>query len=305
MVHHMSGKWLDSAICLASFHYQCKQYDEIRPLTFGANPNIRNETRERERVEELKTQQETERQLTHLQYEAKKKKGSLLLKLRRRKGGAPKPADSAKKGSSKKAFKPNTHQNRNPNGFTSPPKWSASFSVGQGEAGEKHFMNLTGMETTVPSLFLQEAAHLYSLLSAVAMSALRADIEGAQSPLTEYIPGTPFPPVNPDELCPDIKFAYFESSPFWTFVYFVLGLDRTPRQRTLYNAARPFRVIGGISDAEAELLQEARGPYAEMALCNLWLKEFISREYLNGSTGKVAPPIVGRAYQFISDGVSA
>jgi hypothetical protein len=164
---------------------------------------------------------------------------------------------------------------------------------------------LTGLDTTVPSLFLQEATHLYSLLSAVAMSTLRNDIEGTQSPLCEYVPGRPFPPVNPDELCSDIKMVYHETNRFWTCLYFILGIDRGPKQRTLYNAARPFGVIGGVSDQEARLLQQARGPYAQMALCNMWLKEFVSREYLNGSTGKVAPPIVGRVYQFCSDGVTA
>ena len=39
------------------------------------------------------------------------------------------------------------------------------------------------------SLFLQEAAHLYSLMSAVAMSSLRADMEGVSSPLCDYVPG--------------------------------------------------------------------------------------------------------------------
>ena len=33
--------------------------------------------------------------------------------------------------------------------------------------------------------------------------------------------------------------------------------------------------------------------------------EFISREYMSGSTGKVAPPIISRLYQFTSDGMSA
>lgn len=39
------------------------------------------------------------------------------------------------------------------------------------------------------SLFLQEAAHLFSLMSAVSMASLRADIEGVQSPLDDYVPG--------------------------------------------------------------------------------------------------------------------
>ena len=73
--------------------------------------------------------------------------------------------------------------------------------------------------------------------------------------------------------------------------------------RTLYNAARPFRVVGGVSDAEIELLQAARGPLAKVALVSMWLQEFISREHLAGSTGKVAPPIISRLYQFTSDGM--
>ena len=73
--------------------------------------------------------------------------------------------------------------------------------------------------------------------------------------------------------------------------------------RTLYNAARPFRVIGGVSDAEIEFLQAARGPLAKVALCSMWLQEFITREYMAGSTGKVAPPILSRLYQFTSDGM--
>lgn len=39
------------------------------------------------------------------------------------------------------------------------------------------------------SLFLQEAAHLYSLMSAVALASLRADMEGVSSPLVDYVPG--------------------------------------------------------------------------------------------------------------------
>lgn len=52
-----------------------------------------------------------------------------------------------------------------------------------------------------PSLFLQELAHLSSLLSAVALSTLRNDIEMAESPLCEYIPGQPWPPVSTAAAC--------------------------------------------------------------------------------------------------------
>ena len=35
----------------------------------------------------------------------------------------------------------------------------------------------------------------------------------------------------------------------------------------------------------------------------MWLQEFISREFANGSMGSVAPPIISRLFQFTSDGM--
>ena len=71
----------------------------------------------------------------------------------------------------------------------------------------------------------------------------------------------------------------------------------------LLNTCRPFTVLGGVSDAEIEVLQRARGPLAKTALCTMWLQEFISREFLNGALGGVSPPIVSRLFQYTSDGM--
>jgi hypothetical protein len=221
-----------------------------------------------------------------------------------------------------KSFKPNRNvENQGLNYFTgaegglhsmekptetSSGGWRSSFAAQRSRKGASNASRIlvhTGLLDPTPSLFLQEAAHLYSLLSAVAMATLRYDIEGTQSPLADYISGHPFPPVNPDELHEDIKYKFHETNKIWTFIHFCLGMERSPAHRTLYNAARPFLVIGGVSDKECELLMAVHGPYAQMALCNMWLKEFISREYLHGSTGDVAPPIIARVFQFISDGV--
>ena len=103
-----------------------------------------------------------------------------------------------------------------------------------------------------PSLFLQELSHLTSLLSAVAMSTLRNDIEMAESPLTEYIPGQPWPPMDPDQLSKDTRREYGEARTFWRVLYYVLGVSRSEKHRTLYNAARPLTVLGGVSDQEIE-----------------------------------------------------
>jgi len=155
------------------------------------------------------------------------------------------------------------------------------------------------------SLFLQELSHRISLLSAVALSTLRNDMEEAQSPLSLYVPGEPWPPVDPDSFSSHIRKGYGEKCKSLTVLMFLFGYTRTPKRRTLYNAARPFRVIGGVSDAEIEMLQKARGPQAKVCLCSLWLQEFFTREYMHGSTGSVAPPIVGRLYATVSDGMAA
>jgi hypothetical protein len=154
-----------------------------------------------------------------------------------------------------------------------------------------------------PSLYLQETAHLISLLNAVALSTLRNDIDIAASPITPYIPGVPWPDVDPDNLPKETKQKYGDGNFFSRWMFFCLGLNRSAKRRTLYNAARPFGVLGGVSDSEIQALQCARGPYGKVALVTMWLQEFISREYLAGSAGQVPPPYVSRIHQFISDGV--
>ena len=229
-------------------------------------------------------------------------------------------------------------------------------------AARKHLQE-GGFPEGQPSLFLEEVAHLLSLLSAVAMSTLRNDLEEAESPLIEFTPGAPWPHVDPDAYASGVRKGWERhGNPAFTIVRYLFGVSRTDTSRTLYNAARPFRVIGNVSDAEIEMLQAARGPFAKTALCSMWLQgrfhqtvrfllflpiarslqhlyvwgrnvknhfiysdwrnhsipgksqlvfslhfmlEFISREYMSGSTGKVAPPIISRLYQFTSDGMSA
>ena len=158
------------------------------------------------------------------------------------------------------------------------------------------------VEMPAPSLFFQELAHLVSLLTGVAMSTLRNHIEGFEAPIVEYIPGKPWPPVDPDALSKDLQQQYGGDQKFWQAVYFMFGLTRSERHRALYNAARPFTVLGRISDEEVQKLNRARGPYAKVALCTLWLQEFISREMLHGSVGKMHHALLSRLYQYASDG---
>jgi hypothetical protein len=156
-----------------------------------------------------------------------------------------------------------------------------------------------------PLLFLEECAHLLSLMSAVAFSTLRNDLPEAESPLTVFEPGLPWPLIDPDGYRGRVRKGWTQSkSKIYSALQFALGRSRNDRARTLYNAARPFRVIGNVSDMEIEKLQEARGPLAKVSLVSMWLLELISREYQAGSTGAVAPPIVSRLYQFVSEGLA-
>ena len=69
-------------------------------------------------------------------------------------------------------------------------------------------------------LFLEEVAHLISLLSAVALSTLRNDLEQADSPLITFKPGQPFPHVDPDEYGADVRQGWTTSSHrSWTTLY--------------------------------------------------------------------------------------
>jgi predicted membrane chloride channel (bestrophin family) len=155
-----------------------------------------------------------------------------------------------------------------------------------------------------PPPLIREAAHLLSLLSAVALSTLRNDLEQADSPLITFRPGVPWPHVDPDAYGADVRKDWAKSKHrSFTYAKYLIGMSRTAADRTLYNAARPFRVMGGVSDAEIELLQAARGPMAKVALCFMWLQEFLAREHLNGGMGAVAPPIISRLFQFSSDGM--
>ena len=161
----------------------------------------------------------------------------------------------------------------------------------------KGFASTVGGRT--PPLFLQELAHLSSLLVAVALSTLRNDSDGSESPLGCYEPGAPWPAVDPAK----DEYVQMEVGSISSIIKTFLSTGRSPEEQTRFNALRPLPVVGGVSDAEIRFLQMARGPSAKTQLCWNWLSEFIIREHLAGSTGKVGPPIISRIIQFLGDGM--
>ena len=106
------------------------------------------------------------------------------------------------------------------------------------------FASVQGGRT--PSLFLQELAHLCSLLNAVALSTLRNDMEGATSPLGVYKPGAPWPEVDPDRVDSALMKGPWHEKVLADIKLF-LGYGRSPQERTRHNAARPLEVLGGVS----------------------------------------------------------
>jgi Bestrophin, RFP-TM, chloride channel len=301
----MMSKWIDCAMCIGAFHYQSAQYDGIKPPTYGAlgsrAAENRVEGREREPILRHSVEDEPTTASTS-------KNGSRLRlyfqKIRRRRQNAKVDVKPAARSINAALHESNVSI---PQRFQLQLLLPRSDSCSETDERWTEPMPAKSpplpLRQPLPSLFLQETAHLVSLLNAVALSTLRNDIDQAATPVTPYIPGQPWPCVNPDNLARETQLEYGESSSCWMWIDFCLGLNRSTKRRTLYNAARPFGVLGGVSDEEVELLQRAQGPYAKVALVTMWLQEFISREYLAGSTGNVAGPLLSRLYQFISDGM--
>lgn len=310
-VHQMISKWVDAGMFMAAFHYQCNQYDDISPPSFGKHPELRNLTRERERHNRLSREELNDQIDAFLASERDSSNSSGLAKMIRIHSKKIKHIRKTSEDVLTKNFNALAAAADVAIPVPSRYRTTAAASTTQSKAAPKRGLtrlearpNLSGgIKTPYPSLFLQDGVHLLSLLSAVAMSSLRDDIEGSESPLVEYIPGSPWPPVDPDQLSSDVRGQYRGSSRILTAIYFLFGRTRSAKNRTLYNYARPFGVLGGVSDAEIKLLQKARGPEAKTALVTMWLQEYISREYLAGSTGGVAPPIISRLYHCVSDGL--
>eukprot|EP00536_Pseudo-nitzschia_multiseries_P016792 jgi/Psemu1/247776/estExt_Genewise1.C_12380007 len=333
----MTSKWIDSATTLASFHYQSVVYEEDRPLSFGdadkCQDQLREEDKNKSQNQSIRPKQLSKRLSTRLSLSNRGlHHGKTLTKSDERKSPRGSTGRAHRRlpstdipvpgvgGSVVKSFKPNRSRAcqesrtvampRNPGLHSTtigPDRYGMDFEeiLIKQERERKQRLSQEKGTGERPSLFLQEAAHLYSLMSAVAMASLRADMEGVSSPLVDYVPGQKFPPaseIRHGRTMHSKNIRIQRNNAYMNLLLFLCGSSRTSRQRTIYNASRPFAVLGGISDAEVQMLRNVRGHSAQHALCCLWLREFITREHLNGSTGNVHPPIMARVYQYISDG---
>eukprot|EP00553_Chaetoceros_curvisetus_P011235 CAMPEP_0204641766 /NCGR_PEP_ID=MMETSP0717-20131115/51318_1 /ASSEMBLY_ACC=CAM_ASM_000666 /TAXON_ID=230516 /ORGANISM="Chaetoceros curvisetus" /LENGTH=549 /DNA_ID=CAMNT_0051662475 /DNA_START=877 /DNA_END=2526 /DNA_ORIENTATION=+ len=311
----MNSKWTDLGMELAAFHLQSKRFESIRPPSFGEHPHLDSVVRKRERRDRM-TPQRLKNILDDDVHEDGVDHASVAIEstLRKRHSGRKSQSPSRNSINSlrprkaihnhgfKEEFSSSLDTSGNSNRLRS-PKTPLSRRDQLRVSKLVSVANLDGgMEEMSPSLFLQEASHLISLLSAVAFTTLRNDLQKAPSPLAEYTVGSPWPSVDPDaETSDEDGRNYHEMSNARKALNYLLGNMRSAEQRTIYNACRPFRVLGGVSDAEIDLLQRARGPLAKTALVTMWLQEFISREFEKGALGKTPPPVVSRLYQFVNE----
>lgn len=313
-VHQMMSKWMDAVVHTAAYHMQNRKFDHIKPPSFYEyhDLNALFLTRDRERT--VPSTASSVKESTRVHDRAIKKSIETVS------GDVPRQSvrglwlSRAANGS---VVRTNTHGAKmlDPDGqplpfpLEGPPQLDGNYGAlfpgheatyfdpkNPSSRDPKGFASMQGGRT--PSLFLQELSHLASLMTAVAMSTLRNDIEGAESPLDIYTAGAPWPEADPDKSSMHETSWMALKQKWWNF----FGCARTPEERTKYNAARPLPVLGGVSDAEIRFLQMARGASAKTELSWFWLSEFIIREHLAGTLGEVGPPIISRIFQFLSDG---
>jgi predicted membrane chloride channel (bestrophin family) len=323
----MMSKWMDAAMHTSVFHMQCDHYDKIKPPSYYDHPDLNafNLTRDRERVrgrvrqnsEFLDVRTGKTRKATDADTHASGKR--VVQRSINAVDGAsltPKAKRHIKKSTRRIISSMNLGDLEGDDINPTPllghggldGNWGSLYGDGKATYFDKHdptvsFADKRGFSSTcggrTPSLFLQELAHLSSLLTAVALSTLRNDIDDAESPLDLYEPGSPWPEVDPGD---DEWLLQGPAKATRAFSYF-LGFGRSSEERTRSNACRPLPVLGGVSDNEIRFLQMARGPYAKTQLCWSWLSEFIVRENIAGSLGEVGQPIVSRVIQFLGDGM--
>ena len=291
-IHNMHAKWTALASTTAAFHLQSKVYDSVAPPAFGDHQDVNFDfVRRRENTERaiFVTARETLRGSEPLPSGKSNKLGKALTNKLKWKSKDEKYMYSINSSAS-------TTRLPFPNDYWTRTKSQSNGIVSNTSTKEEKAL------ASKPSLFLQETAHLVSLLSAVALSTLRYDAEGEEAPLTDFVPGMSWPSKNSDDDQEELRRNGYQGNKFVLTLKFLFDVSRSPQEILDYNAARPFPVIGGISDKEAELLRNARGSSAKMALVYLWLNEFITREHLHGSMGTVGAPIISRLMQYVSDG---
>ncbi|KAL7467384.1 hypothetical protein ACHAXS_007631 [Conticribra weissflogii] len=307
-VNHFMSKWMDATQHTAVFHMQNSNYDEMRPPSFFDHEDLNKLN--------LTMDRQPHTPVAKGDFEGTNKSQKNRLKSANDvvKPSGMKPSidrrDPNHRFSTKELMK-SPAQGHGHSGDFRPPDSASTEILHRIETNSKYFPSATHPNqnfadrpnSQTPPLFLQELAHLSSLLCAVALSTLRNDLDDKESPLDIYVPGAPWPVSDPDKLPKATKSEFHHDYAIVRNIRYWFGIDRKPKSFANYIASRPMLIIGGISNAEIAHLQKARGSYAKTQLAFHWLSEFIIREHLSGSLGEVHAAIISRLVQFMSDGM--
>ena len=318
-IHHSMSKFMDATMHAAVFHLQSKHYDDIRPPSFFDHDNLNklNLTRERRRQNEDVSSIYMEHAMKSVVDMEKIHSDPIVddcvsvqsahqTMMRSMIDFIVPPSPLRKEKLQRSVWNLTTKRSITPQeeAERSNVQKRAMLNLNtfpSSQVPNENFASRPNGQT--PPLFLQELAHLSSLLCAVALSTLRNDIEDKESLLDAYFPGSPWPPADPDKLPKDTKLGFQHRSKLVTILSHWLGLDRLPGKRNKYNVSRPLLVLGGVSDCEVQYLRMARGPHAKAELAFQWFGEFVVKEHLSGSMGDVHSAIISRIVQFVSDGM--
>ena len=175
-LHNMQAKWLDAAQTLAAFHLQSAAYASVRPTAFGEHSDIDDMLLDRETSEELRASMDS-----------RVEKLKTLEKSNINKSSFGKFLWKEFKLTCKKV---NHHEVQSIQCSSRGHRRGASRQLYKSQSEYARVTVGSDEQELLPSLFLQESAHLVSLLSAVALSTLRNEIDGMHGPLCEFVPGT-------------------------------------------------------------------------------------------------------------------
>jgi hypothetical protein len=302
-VFGMMGRFQDAIHHMVAYHMQCDHYIGMRPPSYFDYPELNNcfLTRDRERYQDLSEQKDVKvarsirKSINYVHDEVKQRQSQRWDSFEQEIFAVDSEKveefvepeqlhiDTRLDGGWGKLF---------PDRKTKRPTSTYYHPTMAHNMDKRGFASTQGGRT--PALYLQEVVHLTSLLNAVALSTLRNDVAGAESPLAVYDAGSNWPEVDP---------AKVKGIHWYQRLQRIVGADGSAAARTAHNASRPLTVVGGISDAEIRQLQMARGPYAKTTLAWNWVSEFMVREHLAGSTGTVGDALISRTMQFLGNGM--
>mmetsp|Transcript_9528 Transcript_9528/g.22559 ORF Transcript_9528/g.22559 Transcript_9528/m.22559 type:complete len:477 (+) Transcript_9528:193-1623(+) len=159
----------------------------------------------------------------------------------------------------------------------------------------------TGQEKS--KAWLAEFYHLYSLTVALSCMALRRDEDlrnlVGYEPTKVVSSKVAFNSLN----VPDGEERFYRPQSFLRRLHYAASMRSSPELNLVYHRHNKLEVWGGISAEECAALQTCASPKVRAELACMWLTSFLTAAEKAGELGKTPPPIVSRAYAWLSEGM--